>query len=144
MKRRDYWDEQETIVIKPINPDTMKPPVSRYSHGIEVGSGARWLHVSGQTASATSGEVPADFGEQADQALARVGAVLSGAGMAKKDLVKLTVFSTIPGLEALKAYRDRRDEWLEGNAPASTYVVVTALALPELHIEIEAIAACAA
>jgi 2-iminobutanoate/2-iminopropanoate deaminase len=130
-------------MLKMINPSDMKPPVSQYSNGVEVAAGARWLHMSGQTASAADGTIPEDFGEQVKEALESVAAILRGAGMTKKDLVKLTVYATLDTRESLIAYRDLRDEWLEGNRPASTYVVVKALASPKLFVEIEGIAAAA-
>ncbi|MDB5576284.1 MAG: hypothetical protein JWR80_1460 [Bradyrhizobium sp.] len=128
-------------MIRYVNPATMKPPLSQYSHGVEVGAPARWLHISGQTASAPNGQLPTDFGEQVDLAFASVAAVLEGAGMTKRDLVKITVYVTQASSDALSAYRSRRDAWLEGSAPASTYLVVAGLASPKLFIEIEAIAA---
>jgi enamine deaminase RidA (YjgF/YER057c/UK114 family) len=124
-----------------VNPAAMKPPLSKYSHGTEVGPGARWLYVSGQTASAANGAIPTEFGEQVEQALASVAAVLQAAGMSKSDIVKLTVYVTLSGSEALSTYRALRDTWLEGHAPASTYLVVAALASPKLLVEIEAVAA---
>ena len=56
-------------------------------------------------------------------------------------MVKLTVFVTEPGAETLGVYRRARDQWLEGHAPAATYLVVNGLASAEFLVEIEAVAA---
>ena len=128
-------------MLKPFNPPGMAQPASRYSQGVEVSPNARWLHISGQIGVAPDGTTRAGLAAQFDQAFANVGSVLAGAGMTKSDLVKMTVFVTLPGLETLAVYRRVRDLWLDGHAPAMTYLVVSGLALPEFLVEIEAVAA---
>jgi enamine deaminase RidA (YjgF/YER057c/UK114 family) len=76
-----------------------------------------------------------------EQVFANIDKVLETGGMIKRDVVKLTVFVTQPGPEALAVYRTLRDEWLEGHAPTATYLVVAGLAHPDFLVEIEAIAA---
>ena len=61
--------------------------------------------------------------------------------MAKTDLVKVTVFVTVPDPETVGIYRKARDQWMEGHAPAATYLVVAGLAHRDYLVEIEAIAA---
>ena len=63
-------------------------------------------------------------------------AILEEVGLAKSDLVKVTVFVTRSGVTGI--YREIRDRMLEGHAPAATYVVISELATPELLVEIEA------
>jgi 2-iminobutanoate/2-iminopropanoate deaminase len=62
--------------------------------------------------------------------------------MGLDDVVKVNVFLTRP--EDVPLYRTVRDEALEGRRPASTLLVVAALASPRLRVEIELIAASAA
>ena len=126
---------------KTFNPPGVAPPASRYSHGAEVGSGARWLYISGQVGTAPDGSIRQGFKAQMEQVYANIGIVLESAGMTKANLVKMTVFVTQPGPEALSVYRTMRDEWCEGYAPAATYLVVAGLAHPDFLVEIEAIAA---
>lgn len=128
-------------MIKHINPEELKSPSSRYSHGIEVAAGARWLHVSGQTGSGGDVRSLTNFELQVEEAFSKVEAVLTGANMSKANLVKLTAYVCLPNGEALAAYRKVRDRWLEGHTAASTYLVVVGLANPNLLVEIEAIAA---
>ena len=126
---------------KTFNPPGVAPPASRYSHGAEVGSGARWLYISGQVGTAPDGTIRQGLKAQMEQVYANIGAVLEAAGMTKANLVKMTVFVTQPGPEALSVYRTMRDQWLEGHAPTATYLVVAGLAHPDFLVEIEAIAA---
>lgn len=126
---------------KTFNPPGVAPPASRYSHGAEVGSGARWLYISGQVGTAPDGSIRQGLKAQMEQAFANIGKVLETAGMTKRDVVKLTVFVTQPGPEALSVYRTMRDEWCEGHAPAATYLVVLGLAHSDFLAEIEAVAA---
>ena len=126
---------------KTFNPPGVAPPASRYSHGAEVGPGARWLYISGQVGTAPDGTIRQGLKAQMEQVFANIGKVLETAGMTKRDVVKLTVFVTKPGPEALAVYRTLRDQWLEGHAAAATYLVVAGLAHPDFLVEIEAIAA---
>ena len=126
---------------KTFNPPGVAPPASRYSHGVDVGSGSRWLYISGQVGTAPDGSVRQGLKAQMEQVFANIGKVLETAGMTKRDVVKLTVFVTQPSPEALAVYRTLRDQWLEGHAAAATYLVVAGLAHPDFLVEIEAIAA---
>jgi enamine deaminase RidA (YjgF/YER057c/UK114 family) len=128
-------------MLKTFNPPGVAPPASRYSHGAEVGSGARWLYISGQVGTAPDGSIRQGLKAQMGQVFANIGTVLEAAGMAKKNVVKLTVFVTQPGPEAVALYRTLRDQWFEGHAPAATYLVVAGLAHPDFLVEIEAVAA---
>jgi enamine deaminase RidA (YjgF/YER057c/UK114 family) len=121
------------------NPPGVAGPLAAYSHGVEAAPGARWLHVSGQVAVAPDGSTPEGIEAQADLAYRNLGAVLASAGMVPGDLVKVNVYLTRPeDIPALRAARDR----FQGDArPASTLVVVQALARPEWRVEIEAVAA---
>lgn len=128
-------------MLKPFNPPNMVQPASRYSQGVEVGANARWLHISGQIGVAPDGTVAKGLEAQFKQAFENIGMVLAAAGMAKANMVKMTVFVTVPGAETVGIYRKARDAWIEGQAPAATYLVVAGLAHADYLVEIEAIAA---
>ncbi len=66
-------------------------------------------------------------------------AVLADAGMVATDLLKVDGFVTRPDLVPL--YRTVRERRLAGHATASTLVIVAGLVVPELQVEIQAIAA---
>jgi len=128
-------------MLKPFNPAGMVQPASRYSQGVEVSANARWLHISGQIGVAPNGTVAKGLEAQFKQAFENIGMVLAAAGMVKTDLVKVKVFVTVPGPETVGIYRKVRDLWMEGHAPAATYLVVAGLAHRDYLVEIEAIAA---
>ena len=110
-----------------------------YSDGVETPSGLRWLHTAGQVALRADGSVPANFAEQCEQALRNLLAVLEAARMSPRDIVKLTCY--VVGAQDVEVLYDARRRLLEGAAPGATLIVVQALALPELLVEVEAVAA---
>jgi len=121
------------------NPDTVHPPVSSYSHGIEVPPGARMLHLSGQIATDRDGVIPDGFAAQCALVWDNLYRVLASAGMGREHLVKLTVYMLHPA--DLPVFREIRDRYLQDARPATTLVFVSALARPEWLLEIEALAA---
>ena len=109
-----------------------------YAHAVEVPAQARTLHVSGQIGVAVDGSVPESFEAQFRLAIANLEAVLGGAGLNIEDVVKLTFFLT--RASDLPKLREIRRELL-AVSPAVTVLVVSALAGPDLLIEVEAVAA---
>lgn len=121
------------------NAPGIAPPFSRYSHAAVVEAGKRWLYVSGQVGVRADGSILTGIEAQMHQAWDNVFAILETAGMTKDDIVKVNVFLT--RREDVGIYREIRDKMLEGRIPASTLVVVSGLASPEMLVEIEVIAA---
>ncbi|MBK8740801.1 MAG: RidA family protein [Betaproteobacteria bacterium] len=124
---------------KPHNPPEVAAPGAPYVHGMEVPPGARWLHVSGQIGVHPDGRPGADAREQAELAWRNIGAILASAGMAFGDIVKVTTYSISPA--HLPTLREVRERVLAGHLPASTLLVISGLARPELLLEIEVCAA---
>jgi 2-iminobutanoate/2-iminopropanoate deaminase len=121
------------------NPSTISPPAGRYTHGIEVPPGARWLHVSGQVGRAPDGSTPDTIGGQTENCFRNIAAILAEAGMSFADVVKLTIILTRE--RDIAGFREARDRVIGDARPASTLLVVSRLAQPEWLVEIEAIAA---
>lgn len=121
------------------NPAGVHKPGSPYSHAALVTGAGRRLVISGQIGMAPDGTVPATAGAQMDQALANIGTILAAHGMAATNLVKMTVF--LLSTADIGDWRRRRDGLLQGHQPASTLLVVSALADPRFLVEIEAEAA---
>jgi 2-iminobutanoate/2-iminopropanoate deaminase len=121
------------------NPSTIAPPAGRYTHGIEVPAGARWLHVSGQVGRAPDGSTPNTIGGQTENCFRNISAILAEAGMSFADVVKVTVLLTRDS--DIAGFREARDRVIGDARPASTLLVVSRLAQPEWLVEIEAIAA---
>ena len=122
------------------NPDGVFPPGSRYSHAALIeGGGGRRLVISGQVGLTPEGRLDHDGEAQIAQALANLGAILSAHGMGPQDVVKVTIFLTDP--ELIPLWREARDGFFNGHAPASTLLVVAGLADPRFLVEVEAEAA---
>ena len=119
-----------------IAPENVHQPRG-YSHAVRVGD---LVFVAGQVALDLEGNVvgPGDIVAQTEQAYRNLERVLEAAGSSLNDLVKLTVFLTRE--EDLQPYREMRGRLRPEPPPASTLVVITALARPEFLIEVEAVA----
>jgi enamine deaminase RidA (YjgF/YER057c/UK114 family) len=126
-------------MLRRITPKTISPPLANYSHAVEVPPNARWLYLAGQVGMTPDGTVPTSCADQAEACFANILAILAEAGMGPGDLVRLNTYLIDPADRA--AYGAARDRHVAAPPPASTLVVVRALARPEFKIEIEAIAA---
>ena len=120
------------------SPGAIRPPFGRYSHAVSLEAPQKLLVVSGQLAVRPDGSVPEDAGEQTAVVLAAIDACLAEAGLERADVLRLSAFITEP--EYREPYMRVRDAWVADPPPASTLLVVKALALPACKVEIEAIA----
>lgn len=117
------------------NPDTTARPASKYSHGALVPAKGERLIIAGQVGVDRTGNLEPGFEAQSRRAWSNLFAVLEAVGMQKTDLVKVTVYVTLPNVTA--AYRTIRDEVMDGHMPPMTYIVCAGLAAPEMLVEIE-------
>ena len=118
-----------------LNPTTTAAPSSQYSHGVEHGRQGRRLVIAGQVGLKPDGTVAEGLEAQLAQCWDNLIAVLREAGMDVADLVKVTVFVTVP--DAIAVSRRVREQKLKGHAPAATFVQVAGLARPDFLAEIE-------
>ena len=96
---------------------------------LEAPDNARWLYVSGQVGVTPEGKIAEGAEAQIEQAWRNVLSVLEAAGMAPRDLVKVTTF--LVNRADLPTARAVRDRMLQGAEPASTLIFVAGLASPE-------------
>ena len=118
-----------------LNPATTAPPSSQYSHGVEHGREGRRLVIAGQVGLKPDGTVAEGVEAQLAQCWDNLIEVLRAAGMEVRDLVKVTIFVTVPN--AIAVSRRVREQKLNGHAPAATFLQVAGLARPDFLAEIE-------
>jgi 2-iminobutanoate/2-iminopropanoate deaminase len=125
-------------MVKFLNPDTIAAPIGRYTHAIETAPNARMLHISGQVGMAKDGRIAEGCTAQAEQIWRNIEAILAAAGMKLTDLVRVNTF--LVNAADTAASRAVRQQFLGEHRPASTLLVISALATPDYLIEIEATA----
>lgn len=125
--------------MKTLNPSTVHKPGGAYSHAVETTGNVRWLYCAGQVGVAPDGAVREGFAAQAEQAWTNVMAVLAAGGMTRDHIVQVRHLLVRPADVA--AYRAVASRFLGDHRPASTMMVLQALARPELLIEVEVVAA---
>jgi 2-iminobutanoate/2-iminopropanoate deaminase len=119
-----------------LNPPTLAPPSSRYSHGVVHNLHGTRLVVSGQVGLREDGTLAEGLEAQLEQCWDNLIAVLRAADMDVADLVKVTIFVAAP--DAIAISRRVRERKLGGHAPASTFLQVAGLARSDFLAEIEA------
>jgi 2-iminobutanoate/2-iminopropanoate deaminase len=117
------------------NPPTIIAPASRYSHGAEHKLTGRRLVISGQIGMRLDGALAESLEEQMEVAWDNLIAILRSAEMDVNDLIKVTVYVTVPN--SVGVFRTVRDRKLQGHAPACTYLEVAGLARADFLTEIE-------
>jgi 2-iminobutanoate/2-iminopropanoate deaminase len=112
-------------------------PFSHYTDAVRVGD---LLFVSGCVAIDAAGAVvgAGDVVTQARQVFTNIGLCLAAAGAGFADVVKVTTFLT--DIDDRARINPVREEFFGAARPASTLVEVSSLVLPELLIEVEAVA----
>ena len=124
----------QAIRIK-TEPDFYAP--YKVSQGFRVGE---LIFVSGQASVDDSGNIvgDGDFETQARQTYNNLLRVLEAGGSDLSKVVKLNVYIT--DMKNFPTILSLREEYFTAPYPAETLVEVSSLALPELEIEIEAVA----
>ena len=110
---------------------------------VVVATGTRTVYIAGQVSIDERGEIvgAGDLAAQTAQAMRNVGLALAAAGASYADVVKITTYVVDYKPEHRTVIGAARSPFFAGGAPpASTLLGVSALALPEWLIEIEAVA----
>jgi 2-iminobutanoate/2-iminopropanoate deaminase len=96
--------------------------------------------LSGQVGMRPNGKLAQGFKAQCEQAYKNVLGHLKSAGASKKDIFKFTVFLT--RATDIPVYREVRKQLIGDDVlPTSTLLVISALAHPDMLVEVEAYAA---
>ena len=120
-----------------IDPPGLLPAISHYASAVRFGD---MLFISGLTAHDQDGTLhgEGDAAAQTRKILENMKKVLDAAGATFRDVLKVTVYLTNIGDR--ESINPVRQEFFGSAKPASTLVEVSALALPGMKVEIEAVA----
>ncbi len=117
------------------HPDVPEPPAETWSNCLVIGD---QILVAGMTARNGTQVLADDEYGQARAIFEKIEKLVSAAGASMADVVKVVIYVTDISRRE-EVWRARR-EFFSGDFPVSTLVEVSALAMPELKVEIEAIA----
>ena len=117
------------------HPDVPEPPAETWSNCLVIGD---QILVAGMTARNGTQVLADDEYGQARAIFEKIEKLVSAAGASMADVVKVGIYVTDISRRE-EVWRARR-EFFSGDFPVSTLVEVSALAMPELKVEIEAIA----
>ena len=126
-----------------VNPDSLFPSVQHGFSQVVVASGRKIVFISGQTAWDVRKKIVGGDSllEQARQALRNIQAAIEATAGTLKDIVSLRIYIVNYQPENAEAVNIALQEFFSSeNPPASTWIGISALAVPEFLIEIEAIA----
>ena len=117
------------------SPHVQEPPPQTWSNGLVVGN---QVFIAGMT-SRTGTEVVggSSMYEQARAVLTKIRHLMEAAGGRIDDIVKVVIYVT--DIKQREEVWQARREFFSGDFPVSTLIEVSALATPELLVEIDAI-----
>ena len=122
--------------MKILNPETVVKPASNYAQAVVHSAAAERMLISGQLGLRPDGSLEEGLERQMERAWSNLFSILEAGGFEREHLVRATIYVTVPGSVAI--YRAVRDRMLDGHVCANTYIEISALAAPELLVEIEA------
>jgi enamine deaminase RidA (YjgF/YER057c/UK114 family) len=126
-----------------VNPQTLFPSLPHGFSQVVVASGRKTAFISGQTAWDARKRLVggASLLEQTRQALRNVQSAVEAAGGTLNDVVALRIYVVDYQSESAGAVGSALKEFFPAESPpASTWIGVSALAVPEFLVEIEATA----
>ena len=126
-----------------VNPSSLFPSLPHGFSQVVIASGRKMVFISGQTAWDTRKNIVGGDSvlEQARQAFRNLEKAIEAAGGTLKDIVALRIYVVDYQAESGTAVGAAlRESFSPENPPASTWIGVSALAVPEFLIEIEATA----
>jgi len=130
--------------VRAVTSKTLGPTFGMYSHGM-IAPGGELVVVAGQVGADRAGKLigPGDVVAQTRQAFENVRAVLEAAGSSMRQVVRFQTFLTHAA--DIEGFMQARKELFpryfpDGVYPPNTLLVVSRLVVPELLVEIEAMA----
>lgn len=130
---------RQGMEIKKANPDNVAPPIAQYHHVTVIPRNAEFVVLSGQIGNDKDGLIPTDIETQFSNALENIKLILKSEGLDTSSVFKINIWLTEKMNREL--YTQKWNEFHRQSPPATTLAYVSALARPELKVEVEAWAA---
>lgn len=135
-------NQPHTDVFQLINPDALYDPHRNgYSHVAIVKPNMRMIHIAGQGGENKNGELSEYFDQQIQQVFYNIQQALASAQAQLSDIAVLRILVVNHDADKLQALvAIMQALWNNQTFPACTLIPVTALALENMQVEIEATA----
>lgn len=122
-----------------VSPSTLAKPVGSYSHVTIIPKNATLFTFSGQIGTDKHGVISTDFNRQVDCTFENIRSLLKSQGLTEEEVIKVNIWAT---KEIDWPYFDSVwTDLFKSAYPSMTVAYITALGLPEIHVEIEVWAA---
>jgi enamine deaminase RidA (YjgF/YER057c/UK114 family) len=132
--------QEGVYAMQTFDPDTVPNlGIPTFTQGLMVDDVKSWYLLSGQIGLKPDGSTAGDTPDQIRQCFDNIANMLAAAGLGWDDVVFLRFYLT--DTEDIAAMRSIRNDVLGSRKIPSTLLVISALARPDLKVEIEAVAA---
>ena len=124
------------IEIKRWNPEGLSQP-DGYSQLVTVEGTGKMVLLGGKAGLRADGTIPPTLAEQSKLTWENIDLALKAAGATREDVVEIQIYIVdLANIDPEPAYQDVRDFFPKGHKPVSMVIGVSALAIPELLLEI--------
>jgi 2-iminobutanoate/2-iminopropanoate deaminase len=124
------------LEIKRWNPEGLGQPVG-YSQVVTIEGSGKMVLLGGKAGLTADEHIPETLAEQSKLTWENIDLALKAAGARRQDVVELQIFIVdLANIDPSPAYQDVRDFFPAGHKPVSMVIGVSALAIPELKMEI--------
>lgn len=124
------------LTIKRWNPEGLGQPVG-YSQVVTIEGKGKMVLLGGKAGLTADGHIPETLAEQSKLTWENVDLALKAAGATREDVVEIQIYIVdLANIDPNPAYQDVRDFFPAGHKPVSMVIGVSALAIPELKMEI--------
>ncbi len=124
------------IEIKRWNPEGLDQPVG-YSQVVTIEGSGKMILLGGKAGLKPDGFIPETLAEQSKLTWENIDLALKAAGATREDVVEIQIFIVdLANIDPQPAYQDVRNFFPKGHKPVSMVIGVSALAIPELKLEI--------
>lgn len=124
------------LEVKRFNPDGLSKPEG-YVQVVTVKGNHKEIYLGGKAGLTGDGKIPAGLGPQARLTFKNIELALAAAGAKMTDVIELQIYIVdLQKIDPSEAYQAVRDAFPAGFKPVSMVIGVSALAIPELLMEV--------